>query len=146
MPHFVPIAIKERLCHEATDLLSTELRIVTSLIAAKRVGRIGLTVADLKASTGVHANMISLERRLWIVQVGTIRGATTRIWGPAPRAAVRLGVNAWLPILFTDEEIERVDPNEPGFLQPSPVREVALTGPAVVDARTEEPEGERAAS
>lgn len=153
--HFVPIVLKKDACHDATELTGNELRIVVALIAARRVGRLGATVAELAEVTGLHTSMIKLERELWVVKVARIERSNSHVYAPTPRAAARLWLNGWVPMLFTDEQIERIDPTLPRGITTleTPVdaflvevaRTVSLVGPEIVSTTGEAVE-ERAAS
>jgi hypothetical protein len=134
---FVPVVLIENRCRDATELSSTQLRTVVALIAARRVGRLGATCQELQDVTGVRTNMTLLARAGWIVAVARIEGSNESVWAPTPRAAPRQELAGWQVLLFSEEELERVDPNEPGFLK---------SGPGVVDTTGESIEGERAAS
>jgi hypothetical protein len=80
------------------------------------------------------------------MDVARVERSTTHIWAATPRAAARLELCGWQVVLFSEEELGRVDPNLPGFLEPLPVRTVSLRGPEVVDTAGEGAESERAAS
>lgn len=120
--HFVPIALKERDCYEETDLHGVELRTVVALLAAVSAGRPGLTRNQIVACTGVAASlkMRALERRRWVVPIG--KRGNTMVYAPSPSAAQRLELCGWKVLLFYSDELDRVDPNLPGFLPHSDAR------------------------
>lgn len=112
-----PTVIDERRCHGATDLHSLDLRVVVALIAARRMGRVGATRAELMLLTGIrHVNMFELERKRWISRVGKSGKVVT--WQATPFAVGRLGFHGWQTLLFSEEDLPRVDPNVEGFLVP----------------------------
>jgi hypothetical protein len=113
-------------------LLSTQLRIVVALIAARRVGRVGATVNELAQVTGVRTNMGKLERLRWIMPVARVEGSNETIWAPRPQAAPRLELAGWIVLLFTEEELPLIDVSLPSFL-PERERVVRLDGPSVID-------------
>lgn len=139
MPDLVPVELDERRCKDTTELRGVDLRVVGALVAARRVGRVGATYAELQQLTGMRTfSLVDLERRLWVMVVARVEGSTTKVWTATPRAAARLELAGWQVLLFTDEELPRVDANVPGFLLPA--------GPTVVQTTGEAVEEERAAS
>jgi len=149
LPQLVPTVLPSGpRCKEVTDLAPADLRLVVALISAKRAGKPGCTREELAAITGMHrtSNMTLLERELWVVSIGRApgKGNQEQLWAPHPRATLRLGLNGWVVLLFTAEELPRVDANLPEFLEPLPGPTVSLNGPGVIDATGEAVEDERA--
>ena len=102
-----------------------QLAIMVALCSAALSGEPRKTIPQLEEKLGrpVQGSMAELRRKGWAEQVATVERSTAKVWQATPRAFVRLELKDWQPLLFTDEELTRIDLSAPDFLKPLPAEE-----------------------